>query len=106
MESLTTQSNAFVLTQATPPIEASSPRVLLNSLISVFVGTLLAVGVALLLELLDRRVRSLDEVSNALGLPVLGVMPKPMARSLLRGKRPPRMQQRLMAPLPASPKGA
>jgi uncharacterized protein involved in exopolysaccharide biosynthesis len=105
MESQTTQSNAFVLTQATPPLEASSPRLVLNSLIAVFVGTLLAIGIALLLELLDRRVRSLDEVSSALGLPVLGVMPKPLVRGLLRGKRPPRMQQRLMAPQSAATKG-
>lgn len=105
LESQTTQSNAFVLTQATPPVDPSSPRVGLNSLVAVFVGTLLAVGIALLLEMLDRRVRGLDEVSAALGLPVLGLMPKPAPHKLLGRSNVTPMQQRLMAPLPAPPKG-
>ena len=34
-----------------PPLEPSSPKMLLNTLLSIFLGTLLAVGAALLLEL-------------------------------------------------------
>jgi chain length determinant protein EpsF len=106
LESQTTQSNVNVLTQAVPPIKPSSPRVVLNTLLSVFLGALLAVGVALLIEFLDRRVRSVDDVSAVLQLPVLGIMPKPGAkprRSQLRG---PSMQQRLMAPLPQPTQGS
>lgn len=99
LESQTTQSNVNVLTQATPPVLPSSPKILLNTLLAVFVGTLLAVAVALLLELRDRRVRSLDDVVVGLGLPVIGVMPRPTTRFI--GRRPSAMQQRLMAPLPA-----
>ncbi len=103
LESQTTQTNAFVLTQASPPAEPSSPRVLLNTLVALFLGTLLATGVALLLEMFDRRVRALDDVVSTLGLPVLGVMPKPGARrSLLGKKRHLPMRQRLLAPLPAA----
>lgn len=80
LESQTTQSNVNLLTQATPPIEPSSPKVLLNTLIALFLGTLLAVGVALLLELRDRRVRASDDVAQMLGLPVIGLMPKPNAK--------------------------
>jgi uncharacterized protein involved in exopolysaccharide biosynthesis len=71
LESNSTQTNVSVLTPATPPLEPSTPKVLLNVLIAIFLGTLLAVGAALILELLDRRVRSAEDLEQSLGLPVL-----------------------------------
>lgn len=106
LESQTTQSNINILTQAVPPIEPSSPRVVLNTILSVFLGALLAVGTALLLEMLDRRVRNVDDVVAVLGLPVLGVMPKPGSKLRLGQKQLSSFQQRLMAPLPQPAKGA
>ena len=106
LEGQTTQSNINLLTQATPPLEPSSPKILLNTLLSIFLGTLLAVGTALLLELMDRRVRNVDDVVEALGLPVLGLMPKPGSKLQLGAGRVSQMQQRLMAPLPQSTQGA
>jgi uncharacterized protein involved in exopolysaccharide biosynthesis len=106
LESQATQSNVNVLTQAVPPVEPASPRVLFNLLLALFVGTLLAVLVALLLELRDRRVRSADDAVGALGLPVLGVMPKPGAKARSGLARVSLMQQRLLAPLPQTGKGA
>jgi chain length determinant protein EpsF len=106
LEGQTTQSNINLLTQATPPLEPSSPRIVLNTLLSIFLGTLLAVGTALLLELMDRRVRNVDDVVEALGLPVLGLMPKPGSQLQLGAGRVSPMQQRLMAPLPQSTQGA
>ena len=50
----------------------------MNSLLGVFVGSILAVAFALVRELMDRRVRSLDDLSDGLGLPVLGSLPRPM----------------------------
>ena len=97
LESQTTQSNVNQLTQAVPPIEPSSPRILLNTLIALFVGLLLAVAAALVLELIDRRVRNFDDVVAALGLPVIGTMPKPGSKRKL-GSGQSLMQQRLMAP--------
>jgi capsular polysaccharide biosynthesis protein len=44
----------------------------LNILVSIFLGTLLGVGLALMLELANRRVRSGDELADALGVPLLG----------------------------------
>ncbi|HEY2926011.1 chain length determinant protein EpsF [Piscinibacter sp.] len=105
MESLTTQSNIYVLAQAQPPLQASSPKVLLNTLLSIAIGAMLAVGATLVLELLDRRVRALEDVSTALGLPVLGVMPLPAGRRALGGRRIPLMQQRLLGALPSPRKG-
>jgi chain length determinant protein EpsF len=105
LESQTTQSNISVISQAVPPRAPSSPKMLLNALVATFAGTLLGVGLALLLEWLDRRVRSTEDVAATLGLPVLGVMPRPGSR-LLGGPRPSVLQRRLMAPLPPPGKGA
>jgi chain length determinant protein EpsF len=107
LESQTTQSNVNVLAQAAPPLEHSSPKLLLNLALAVFLGGLLAVGTALLLEMMDRRVRSPDDILTALDLPVIGLMPKPGATGWRGGKAlPSAMQQRLMAPLPPATKGA
>ena len=105
LESQTTQSNIYVLTQAQPPLDASSPKVVLNTLMAIAIGSVLAVGATLVLELLDRRVRALEDVTAAVGLPVLGVMPLPAPRRALGGRRIPLMQQRLLAALPSPPKG-
>lgn len=104
LESMTTQSNVNILTQAAPPLRPSSPRVTLNTILAFIGGTLMAVGLAMALELRDRRIRNIDDVVTTLGLPVIGSMPKPGSKIAL-ANRPSLMQQRLMAPLPA-PKAA
>jgi polysaccharide biosynthesis transport protein len=71
LESQTQQTNIVVLSPAIEPTEPSSPKVVLNTLLAVFLGTLLGVGAALALELADRRIRSRDDIEQALGLPVL-----------------------------------
>lgn len=107
LESQTTQSNVNVLAQASAPVEPSSPKVVLNTLLALFLGGLLAVGTALLLEMMDRRVRSADDILAALDLPVIGILPKPGAKGWRGGKAlPSAMQQRLMGPGPAATKGA
>lgn len=80
LESQATLSNVNVLTEAIPPVQPSSPNILLNTLLSVFVGLLAGVGVVLGLELVDRRVRTLDDLAESLGLPVIGVVPGPDAK--------------------------
>lgn len=71
MEAQSTQTDLTVLNPAVPPTDPSKPRVILNILLSLFLGTLLGVGVGFLVELLDRRVRSGQDVAAALGIPVL-----------------------------------
>ncbi len=100
LEGQTTQSNVNLLTQAVPPLEPSSPKIMINTLLAIFVGGLLAVGTALALEMRDRRVRSADDIVAAIELPVIGIMPRPGSRLALRGKQGSLMQQRLLAPLP------
>lgn len=103
LESQTTQSNINVLASAEPPVEPSSPRIFLNTALALFIGTLIAIGTALMLELLDRRVRSIDDVVVALDLPVIGMMPPPNVKRFLRRPRISALEQRLLAP---APKGA
>lgn len=100
LESQTTQANVNVLTQAEPPIEPSSPRIVLNLLAALFGGLLLAVVVALLLELRDRRVRTVHDLGLMLDVPVIGVMPRPNARRPVRALAGTPIRQRLLAPLP------
>lgn len=73
MEAQTTQTDIAVLNPAVPPVEPSRPRVWLNLLLSLFLGTLLGVGVGFLVELLDRRVRAASDIVDSLGLPLLGI---------------------------------
>jgi uncharacterized protein involved in exopolysaccharide biosynthesis len=103
LESQTTQSNVNILTQALPPLVPSSPRMVLNTILAFVGGVLLAIGVALGLELRDRRVRNIDDAAGALGLPVIGSLPRPDSRIWL-GSRASLMQKRLQAPLTSAPK--
>lgn len=84
VESQNGQTNIAVLNAALVPSSPSKPRVLLNVALSVFLGTLLGIGVAALLELLNRRVRSTADLVEALDLPVLGSISS--ARTMI--KRP------------------
>jgi len=72
LESQANQTNISLLTPAAVPMAASKPKVFLNALVSVILGTVLGIGLALALELFNRRVRSASDLMDALGLPVLG----------------------------------
>ena len=76
LESQFTQSNVSVLTLASEPVEPSFPNLLLNTVAAILLGTLCGVGAAFMLEILDRRVRSAQDVSEMLQLPMLGVIPR------------------------------
>lgn len=82
LESQTRQSNIVLLTRATEPMFPSSPNVRLNLTVAVFLGALLSVGIALSLELWDGRLRTGDELSELLGVPLLGTL---SSRPYLRG---------------------
>lgn len=74
LEGNVNQADVAVLNPATAPTEASSPKILLNTLLSIFLGTMLGVGLGLLAEMLDRRVRSRDDISELLEVPVFAVI--------------------------------
>ncbi len=68
------QTEIAVLSLAVIPLIPSSPNVQLNLALSILLGALLGMGLALILELLNRRVRSAYDVLTELELPVLGVL--------------------------------
>lgn len=96
LESQTTQSNVSLLTAAEPPLEPSSPKVVLNTIVAVLLGALLALGGVLLLELLNRRVRSAEDISGTLALPLLGTLARTRTRVLGQPKGPTLLEQKLV----------
>lgn len=74
IEGQSNQSDIALLNAATPPMVAASPKIMLNTLLAMFLGTILGIGFAMLAELLDRRVRSVDDLVDGLQAPVLGVV--------------------------------
>ncbi|MEW6353097.1 MAG: chain length determinant protein EpsF [Pseudomonadota bacterium] len=79
MESQLSQTNVTLLTPAIEPIEPSHPKALLNVALAIFFGGLLGVGLALMTEMANRYIRSEEDVSEDLGLPVVGVLVKRQA---------------------------
>lgn len=71
LESKATQTNISVLAAATEPLEASSPRILRNTVLAVLLGGLLGISAAMMMERLDRRVRSAEDMERVLEQPIL-----------------------------------
>ena len=74
LESKSRQGNVALLSSAVTPTEAASPRPLLNLGLALVIGGLLGVAVAIVRELLDRRIRGAADLAEALGAPVLAEM--------------------------------
>lgn len=75
LESRSRQSNVNVVTQAFPPATPSRPQPVLNVIVGTFVGLLLGVLAAITLEKVHRPLRDSDDLIEAVGLPVLAVLP-------------------------------
>ena len=73
-ESQAEQASANVLSPATEPLTHSKPNIPKNVTAGAILGLLAGLAAAYLLEVLDRRVRSAEDLGNAEGVPVLGVM--------------------------------
>jgi uncharacterized protein involved in exopolysaccharide biosynthesis len=77
VESRANQTNVSILTRAEAPIKPSQPRVVLNIALSVVVGIMLGIASVLLMEMSDRRVRSVVDLRLEvlrLDVPVLAVL--------------------------------
>ncbi len=74
LESQMTQANASVLSYASQPTVPTFPNVPKGLLMSLGAGLLLAAAIAFVIELLDRRVRSTADLTQALEVPVLSVI--------------------------------
>ncbi len=67
----TNQADIGVLNPATPPVKASGPRILRNVLLAIGIGIIFGIGLCLLAEIFDRRVRAIDDL-EMLRVPVIG----------------------------------
>jgi succinoglycan biosynthesis transport protein ExoP len=69
-------SNIRVVDEAEAPLSAVTPRPRLNLGLGAFAGLLLAFGVAFLVEYVDSRLKSPEEIKACLGLAALGIIPE------------------------------
>jgi len=86
------QPNTVQIAQeASIPTSPSSPKTSRNTLIGGILGLFLGVGLALLLERLDPRIRDSDELEAIYRLPLLGIVPQSTAlsRSVRNGEDTP-----------------
>jgi chain length determinant protein EpsF len=91
------QTPARVLSMATEPLRPSKPNIVKNTLVGVILGLLGGVGLAFLLEYIDRRVRSADDLVAYSDVPVLGVMSDTAGRS----RHAPRLAHQRRPALPS-----
>lgn len=71
LESRSDLTNVSVLKAAPEPINASKPRVFINIILALILGSIFGVTLALFAELRDRRIRSASDVEQLLGVSVL-----------------------------------
>jgi capsular exopolysaccharide synthesis family protein len=79
--------NVQVAQAASVPTSPSSPKVSRNTVLGAVLGLLLGLGIAFLLERVDRRIREPKDLESIYELPLLGVVPESaaLARSPRRG---------------------
>jgi len=68
--------NAELVQPAAAPRSPSSPKPVRNTILALLLGIVIGIGMALLLNRLDRRLRDRDAAEALLGRPVLGVIPE------------------------------
>jgi succinoglycan biosynthesis transport protein ExoP len=71
--------NAELVQPASLPTSPSSPKPKRNGILGALLGLLIGLGLAFLLERLNRRIRDPEEARDAFGLPILGTVPESKA---------------------------
>lgn len=72
---VTKVSDVTTLEEAVPAEQPSTPNTKRNIAIGILAGTLLAVGLVLIVEVLDDRVKRPQDIEEVLGMTLLGVVP-------------------------------
>lgn len=101
LESRATQGAAYILSEAVPPSAPSSPKFFVNSALAFVLGLVLAIATSVLAEFIDPRVRLAEDAPARLGLPYLGLLPKPGGRGGFSPPRQPLVLPEGVARLPA-----
>jgi len=74
VEGRASQTNVALLNPAVAPRRPSHPKIALNIALAVVVGTMLGMGMAILTELFDRRVRAPSDLDHGQNVPLLAVL--------------------------------
>lgn len=74
LEGSSNQADIAVLNPATAPLQRTSPRITFNLILSMFFGSFLGIGAALLAENQDKRIRRREDQAELLQTPVLVVI--------------------------------
>jgi capsular exopolysaccharide synthesis family protein len=75
--------NIHVLEKAVPAADPSSPQALRIMAIGLVLGLMVGAGLALIRDWREQRVRSADEITAILGVPVLGAVPSMSKRGVV-----------------------
>lgn len=67
--------NIQILDKATLPDEPSSPIIILNTIIGAVLGIILGMGMVMIKELSDTRIKTSEDVTTEFDIPVLGLIP-------------------------------
>lgn len=77
LESNSSQSNVYLVNEATSPNKHTSPKLMLNMALALVLGLFVSIMAALGLESMDRRVRGPIDIAEYIEIPVIGVLPSP-----------------------------
>jgi polysaccharide biosynthesis transport protein len=86
MELRMPQRAAFIRESAEPAPLPSKPSVKINMLMGIAAGIILGLSLAFFLEYIDTSVKTMDDVTKLLAVPVMGVIPKGIRRLTRNGK--------------------
>jgi uncharacterized protein involved in exopolysaccharide biosynthesis len=69
-------ASVSLIQPARPPLKPVSPKKKLNMVLAIFLGAFGGLGLAFFLEYLDDKIEKVEDVEEALGMPVLGSLPE------------------------------
>jgi capsular polysaccharide biosynthesis protein len=69
-----------VMDYAIVPVEPVSPNKNMNLVIAFLVGLMGSIGLAFVLEMMDRTIKTEDDIEKYIGVPVIGMIPREGAR--------------------------
>ncbi|HYH59635.1 MAG TPA: Wzz/FepE/Etk N-terminal domain-containing protein [Thermoleophilaceae bacterium] len=76
-----TDGGVEVARRAGVPDNAASPKPVRTGILALVLGLFLALALALLLDVVDRRLKEEQDIESAFGLPILASIPRPARRS-------------------------